>query len=107
MAETLHIITSYVLPGGIGQREVVDGHITARVTLGHIWAPDGVMAEMNGTMQGTDHFGASSEPVPWVSKTVRDQAAEEASRMPGLKDELRDKLAAHIKRSAYYESEPQ
>lgn len=106
MAETLHVVTTYVLPSGIGQRQVADGHITCRITLGHIWAPGGVVAEMNGEMEGT-HFESGSHPVPWVSKQVRDQAAEEASRHPGVKPELQEKLAAHIRKSAYYESDPQ
>ncbi|MBT9244920.1 hypothetical protein KM031_02090 [Gemmobacter fulvus] len=102
MAETLHVVTTYVLPSGIGQRQVADGHITARITLGHIYSPGGVLAEMNGEMEGT-HFESGSHPVPWVSKLVRDQSAEEAARMPGLKPELREQLAAHIRKSAYYE----
>lgn len=106
MAE-LHIVTTYTLPGGVGLRPVADGHITCRVTVGHIWAPDGVMAELNGTMEGAAHFGGDSTPVPWVNKATRDQAADEAARMPGLNDEMRAKLAAHIKKSAYFESDAQ
>jgi len=106
MAETLHIVTSYVLPSGISQRQVADGFLTARVTLGHIYSPGGVLAEMNGEMEGT-HFHSGSQPVPWIDRKTRDQAAEEAARMPGLKPELREQLAAHIKRSAYFESETQ
>ena len=107
MADTLHIVTSYVLPGGVGQRQVADGHITARVTLGHIFAPDGVMAEFNGEMEGAAHFGLDSQPVPWINRKTRDQAAEEASRLPGLSDDMRAKLSAHIRKSAYFESDPQ
>jgi hypothetical protein len=103
MAETLHVVTTYVLPSGIGMKPVVDGHITCRVCLGHLWAPGGVLAEMNGEMEGSDHFGGDSQPVPWVDKATRNQAAEEASRHPGLKPELQAKLAAHIKKSAYFE----
>ena len=106
MADHLHITTQYVLPSGISQKQVADGFITCRVTLGHIYAPGGVLAEMQGEMEGVA-FASSSEPVPWVDKATRNQAAEEAARMPGLKDELRAKLAAHIKRSAYFESETQ
>jgi hypothetical protein len=102
MGEQLHIVTTYVLPSGISQKQVADGFITCRVCLGHIWAPGGVLAELNGEMEGT-HFESGSHPVPWVSKQVRSQAAEEAARMPGLKPELREQLAAHIKRSAYFE----
>lgn len=102
MPDHLHITTQYVLPSGISQKQVADGFITCRVCLGHIWAPGGLLAELNGEMEGT-HFGSGSQPVPWVSKLVRDQAAEEAARMPGLKPELREQLAAHIKKSAYFE----
>ncbi len=102
MAEHLHITTQYVLPSGISQRQVADGFITCRVILGHVWAPGGVIAEMNGEMEGT-HFEGGSQPVPWVSKAVRDQAANEAARMPGLKDDLREQLATHIRKSAYFE----
>lgn len=63
------------------------------------------MAEMNGEMEGT-HFDNSSQPVPWIDRKTRDQAADEAARMPGLKDDLREKLTAHIKKSAYYEGTP-
>lgn len=107
MPDHLHITTQYVMPSGISQKQVADGFITARVTLGHIHSPGGVLAEMQGEMQGSDHFGGSSEPIPWVSKQVRDQAADEAARMPGVKPELREQLAAHIRKSAYYESDPQ
>ena len=106
MAETLHVVTTYVLPSGIGQRQVADGHITARITLGHIWAPGGVLAEMNGEMEGT-HFESGSHPVPWIDRKTRDQAAEEVSRHPGVKPELQEKLATHIRKSAYYEDPAQ
>lgn len=102
MADALHISTSYVLPSGISQRQVADGFITARVTLGHIWAPGGVLAELNGEMEGT-HFESGSQSVPWIDRKTRDQAADEAARMPGLKPELREQLAVHIKKSAYFE----
>ncbi len=102
MAERLQITTQYVLPSGISQRQVADGYITCRVTLGHIWAPGGCLAEMNGEMEGT-HFESGSQPVPWVDRKTRDQAADEAARMPGLKNDLREQLATHIRKSAYFE----
>lgn len=105
MNSRLHITTQYVMPSGISQRQVADGFITCRVTLGHIWAPGGLLAELKGEMEGSDHFGGDSQPVPWVSKLVRDQAAEEAARHPGLKPELREQLAAHIRKSAYFEDQ--
>lgn len=108
MAEHLTIVTQYVMPSGISQRQVADGFITCRIGLGYVWAPgSGVIAEMNGEMEGAAHFGGYSEPVPWLSKAVRNQASEEAARMPGLNDELRVKLAAYIKRCAYFESDTQ
>lgn len=103
MAERLQITTQYVMPSGISQRQVADGFITARVCLGHITAPSGVMAELNGTMEGSEHFGGDSQPVPWIDRKTRNQAADEAARMPGLKDDLREQLAAHIRKSAYFE----
>lgn len=102
MPETLHITMQYVLPSGISQKQVADGFITARVCLGHIYAPGGVLAELQGEMEGT-HFESGSQPVPWIDRKTRDEAADEAARMPGLNDELRAKLAAHIKKSAYFE----
>ena len=105
MAE-LHIVTTYVLPGGVGQKQVADGHITTRVTLGHIFAPDGVVAELNGEMAGAA-FSSENQAVPWVSKATRDEAIGQVERWPGLNADLRVRLVAHMKRSAYYESEPQ
>lgn len=102
MAETLHIVTTYVLPSGIGLKPVADGHITARVCLGHIFSPGGVIDEEAGTMADTA-FSSANQPVPWVTKKVRDEAIGEVERLPGLNEELRARLITHMKKSAYYE----
>lgn len=102
MAEHLHISTSYCLPGGVAQKPVADGHITCRITLGWIFAPDGIVNEEAGEL-ADKAFSSSNEAVPWVSKAARDQAIGEVERWPGLKDDLRARLIAHLKKSAYYE----
>ena len=102
MSEKLEIITTYVLPGGVGQKQRQGGHITARVTLGHIFAPDGVVAEMNGEMAGAA-FSSTSDPVPWIDNATRDDAAAQVERMAGLIDDVRQALAKHIRKSAYFE----
>lgn len=102
MAERLEIITTYVLAGGVGQKQVQGGHVTARVTLGHIFAPDGVVAELNGELAGAA-FSDSPSPIPWIDKATRDDAAAQIERMPGLKVEVREALVAHIRKSAYFE----
>lgn len=105
MAE-IHVVTTYVLPSGIGLKPVADGHLTCRVTLGHIFSPGGVIDEEAGTMADTA-FSSSNQPVPWVSKQVRDEAIEEVERWPGLKDDLRARLIIHMKKSAYFEDPSQ
>lgn len=102
MSEKLEIITTYVLPGGVGQKQRQGGHLTARVTLGHIFAPDGVVAEMNGELVGAA-FSTSPDPIPWIDKATRDDAAAQVERMAGLKDDMRQALVKHIRKSAYFE----
>lgn len=102
MAEHLQISTSYVLPGGVALRPVADGHITCRVTLGWLFAPDGLVNEEAGEL-ADKAFSSSNEAVPWVSKKARDEAIGEVERHPGLNEDLRARLIAHLKRSAYFE----
>ncbi len=103
MANTLEIITTYVLPGGVGQKAYQGGFLTARVTLGHIFAPDGLLAEMDGTLDVV--FTGNATPVPWVDRQTRDDAAAQVKRWPGLAEDIRARLAKYIRKSAYFEGE--
>ena len=95
MTERLEIITSYVLSGGVCLKQFAEGHLTVRTVLGWIHAPEGIIAELDGTMAG--------EAIPWESKAIRYEAIGQLARWPGMAEDLRARLIAHVRKSAYYE----
>ena len=97
MTERLEIITSYVLPGGVCLKQFADGHLPVRCGLGWVHAPEGIIAELDGTMAG--------EAIPWESKAIRDEAIGQLERWPGMPEVLRARLIAYVRKSAYYQRE--
>lgn len=84
----------YVLPSGVATLPYDGGTITCRVTLGHINAPDtGIIEEMQ----------TKAEPVPWQSVETRDAALSTIEARGDLDGNMREKLLAHIRQTAWYE----
>ena len=84
----------YVLPSGVATLPFDGGAITCRVTIGHINAPDtGLLEEMQ----------TKAEPVPWRNMATRDAALSTIRARGDLDEEMRAKLLAHIRQTAWYE----
>jgi len=84
----------YVLPSGVATLPFDGGTITCRVTLGHINAPDtGLLEEIQ----------TNAEPVPWRNAEIRDAAISAIKTRGDLGENMREKLLAHIRQTAWYE----
>lgn len=84
----------YVLPSGVATLPFDGGAITCRVTLGHINAPDtGLLEEMH----------TKADPVPWRNVETRDAALSTITARGDFDEEMRAKLLAHVRQTAWYE----
>jgi hypothetical protein len=83
-----------VLPSGVATLPFEGGTITCRVTLGHINAPD------TGLL---DEIQTKAEPVPWRNVETRDEAISTIKIRGDIDEEMRAKLLAHIRQTAWYE----
>ncbi len=93
MAEVLKIITSYVTPGGVAMLPVQGGHVTCRVTLGHMPAEDGLLSEL---ADGADRL-------PWSSKKAKVEAMDSIRARASLDDATRAKLLTHLAAASFFE----
>lgn len=94
MSEWPEVQVCYVLPSGVATLPFEGGAITCRVTIGHIKAPDtGLLEEMETKV----------EPVPWRNAETRDEAIATIETRNDLGEEMRAKLLAHVRQTAWYE----
>ncbi|NPD16120.1 hypothetical protein HOY34_13020 [Xinfangfangia sp. D13-10-4-6] len=93
MADTLQIITLYVTAGGVATVPVQGGHVTCRVTLGHISAEDGLLSELEG----------GAERLPWASKQSKLEAAEVIRSRDSLDGLMKEKLLRLLAQASFYD----
>ncbi len=94
MADVLQITTLYVTAGGVATVPVQGGHVTCRVTLGHITAEDGLLSELK----------VGADVIPWASEKAKMEAIttiRAGSR--NLDEATKDQLIRHLERASYFE----
>ena len=94
MTEGPFTTVMFISPGGVVTRPFADGHATMRSCLGHLEADDGVLKEMT----------ARSEPIPWESEKIRDNAVRSIERRGDLAEDVRAELLEWVSASPYYET---
>ena len=93
MADVLQITTLYVTAGGVATVPFQGGHVTCRVTLGHITAEDGLLSELK----------VGAEVLPWASEKAKMEAITIILARSNLDEATKDQLIRHLKRASYFE----
>ena len=89
----IEIITTFVMPGGVAEKDLMGQRRFVRVCLGLVDNPDyGLIAEMDGQIS----------PIPWESREIRDEAIERVRTSSLFDDGTRAKLIGHMARSKFY-----
>lgn len=90
----LHVVTSFVFPGGVVERDVGGKRRLVRVCLGMIDCDErGLLAELEGKI----------DPIPWLDNNARTQAIQAIQDAEWIDAGLTAKLVRHVTLSKYFE----
>lgn len=94
-AEHIHIITTFVYPGGVAEKEIGGKRRMVRVGLGNVDCPErGLIAEFEKTIK----------PIPWETAEARKDAIDAIRDASWIIDERRRaELIRHVVMSQYFE----
>lgn len=89
----MKILTFYVTAGGVATIPVQGGHVTCRVTLGHMPADDGLLSELE----------EGAECLPWASKAAKMEAMDAIRNRDSLAATTKERLLAHLAKAPFFE----